>query len=105
MGSHSDSRFIYLTTKGWKTGQEHQIEISFVKHANKYYVMSETMEKAHWVQNILHDHRVKFTLKDNTFNGTAKIINKTNDSKLELEILRLMNSKPVSGLIVELNPD
>lgn len=105
MGSHSDSRFIYLTTKGWKTGQEHQIEISFVKHANKYYVMSETMEKAHWVQNILHDPRVKFTLKDNTFNGTAKIINKTNDSKLELEILRLMNSKPVSGLIVELNPD
>jgi deazaflavin-dependent oxidoreductase (nitroreductase family) len=102
--SHSDSRFLYLTTKGWKTGQEHEIEISFVKHNDKYYIMSETMDKAHWVQNIIHDPHVKFTIKDNTFSGTARIVNKINDPQLEPKILEFVSSKPVSGLIVELNP-
>ncbi|MGN6622591.1 MAG: nitroreductase/quinone reductase family protein [Candidatus Nitrosocosmicus sp.] len=104
MVSHSDSRFLYLTTKGWKTGQEHEIEISFVKHNDKYYIMSETMDKAHWVQNIMHDPNVKFTIKDNTFSGTARIVNKINDPQLEIKILEFISSKPVSGLIVELNP-
>ena len=47
--------FLQLTTKGWKTGQPHKIEIWFVEYENKYYIMSETMERAHWVQNIIHD--------------------------------------------------
>lgn len=104
MVSHSDSRFLYLTTKGWKTGQEHEIEISFVKHNDKYYIMSETMDKAHWVQNIIHDPHVKFTIKDNTFSGTARIVDKINDPQLEPKILEFVSSKPVTGLIVELNP-
>jgi deazaflavin-dependent oxidoreductase (nitroreductase family) len=102
--SHSDSRFLYLTTKGWKTGQEHEIEISFVKHDDKYYIMSETMDKAHWVQNIIHDPRIKFTIKHNTFSGIARIVDKINYPQLDFEILEFISSKPVSGLIVELNP-
>jgi hypothetical protein len=49
MGSQSDHHFLYLTTKGWKTGQKHRIEIWFVGYDNKYFIMSETMESAHWV--------------------------------------------------------
>jgi deazaflavin-dependent oxidoreductase (nitroreductase family) len=104
MGPHSDSQFLYLTTKGWKTGQPHKIEIWFVECKNKYYIMSETMEHAHWIQNIIHDQNVLFTLKKDTFKGTARIIDKAIEPQLDAEITRLMKTKPVAGLIVELAP-
>jgi deazaflavin-dependent oxidoreductase (nitroreductase family) len=104
-GSHSNSRFLYLTTKGWKTGQEHKIEIWFVEHDKKYYIMSETMEKAHWVQNIMHNSHVKIILNNNAIEATARIIDKVSDPQLESEISKLMSSKPVAGLIVELKPE
>ena len=105
MGSHTNPQFLYLTTKGWKTGQQHKIEIWFVNYENKYYIMSETMERAHWVQNIIHDPKVLFTLKQETFEGTARIIDKVKDPQLEAEISKLMSTKPVAGLIVELKPN
>lgn len=104
MGSHNNPQFLYLTTKGWKTGGQHKIEIWFVEYENKYYIMSETMEHAHWVQNIIHDSQIQFTLNHNTFEGTARIIDKVKDPQLEDEISKLMSAKPVAGLIVELKP-
>ena len=41
-------QFLYLTTQGWKTGRQHKIEIWFVSYADRYYVVSERKEKAHW---------------------------------------------------------
>ena len=105
VGSHSNSRFLYLTTKGWKSSQEHKIEIWFVEHDKKYYIMSETKEKAHWVQNIKHNPQVKITINNKTIEATARIIDKFSDPQLESDILKQMSSKPVVGLIVELNPD
>jgi hypothetical protein len=103
-GSHSKSSFLYLITKGWKSGQEHKIEIWFVEYNKKYYIMSETMEKAHWVQNIMHNPHVKIILNNNMIESTARIIDKAIDPQLEFEISKLMSSKPVAGLIVELKP-
>jgi hypothetical protein len=44
--------------------------------------MSEHLEHAHWVQNIIHDPRVSFTVRHETFEGTARLIDKIKDSKL-----------------------
>ena len=66
--------------------------------------MSETMESAHWVQNIIHDPQVLIEIKHNRFEGTARIIDKANEPKLEAKIQKLMSTKPVAGLIVELKP-
>jgi F420H(2)-dependent quinone reductase len=74
MGSHANPQFLYLTTKGWKTGKQHRIEIWFVQYNKRYYIMSELLERAHWVQNIIHDPRVLFTLKHDTYEGTARIV-------------------------------
>ena len=60
--NEQEQQFLYLTTKAWKTGRQHRIEIWFVSYADKYYVVSERKEKAHWVQNIIHDQRVLFTV-------------------------------------------
>jgi len=97
-------QFLYLTTIGWKTGRQHKIEIWFVEYNRKYYIMSEHLEHAHWVQNIIHDPRVLFTVSHETFEGTARLIDKVKDSKLAAEVSNLMSTKYGwnDGLIVEL---
>ena len=52
MGFNDNPQFLYLTTKGWKTGKQHKIEIWFVEYDKRYYVMSENMDRADWVKNI-----------------------------------------------------
>ena len=64
-----EQQFLYLASKGWKTGRQHRIEIWFVSYAGKYYVISERKEKAHWVQNIMRDQRVLVTVNSKSFEG------------------------------------
>jgi hypothetical protein len=45
--NEQERQFLYLTTKGWRTGIQHEIEIWFVFYADKYYVVSERKEKDH----------------------------------------------------------
>jgi hypothetical protein len=101
-----EQQFLYLTTKGWKTGKQHTIEIWFVSYAGKYYVISERKEKAHWVQNIIHDQRVLFTVNSKSFEGTALTVDKLTEHKLAEEVSGLMYRKYGwrDGLIVELSP-
>jgi deazaflavin-dependent oxidoreductase (nitroreductase family) len=98
------SPFLYLNTTGWKSGKRHQIEIWFVQSNEKYYIMSELRKRAHWVQNIIHNSRVSFTVNQMTLTGTARIIDQDKEPKLTAEISNLMSTKYGwnDGLIVEL---
>lgn len=100
-------QFLYLTSKGWKTGRQHKIEIWFVDYCNKYYVMSERLNHAHRVQNILHNSRVSFIVDSKTFEGFARVVDQNKDSKLAAEVSNLMDTKYSwkDGLIVELIPN
>jgi F420H(2)-dependent quinone reductase len=100
-----EQQFLYLTTKGWKTGREHRIEIWFVAYADKYYIMSERKERAHWVQNIIHNSRVTFTVNSKSLEGEARIVDKTTDASQAKEVSTLMHMKYgwSYGLIVELS--
>ena len=101
-----EQQFLYLTTKGWKTGREYRIEIWFVSYTDKYYIMSERREKAHWIQNIIHNSRVTFTVNYKSFEGKARIVDKNADSKLVEEVSNLVHTKYgwSDGLIIELTP-
>jgi deazaflavin-dependent oxidoreductase (nitroreductase family) len=103
----NQSQFLYLTTKGWKTGQNHMIEIWYVDYNDKYYIMSEHHKIAHWVQNIIHNSKVFFTVNEKTFEGTARLIDQEKDTKLANQIANLMSVKYKwdKGLITELIPD
>ena len=95
-----------MTTIGWKTGRQHRIEIWFVDYNDKYYIISERLNRAHWVQNIKHNPRVAFTVNNKNFEGNARIIDKHKESKLAAEVSNLMDRKYRwnEGLIVELIP-
>jgi hypothetical protein len=93
MSNEQEHQFLYLTTKRWKTGRQHKIEIWFVSYAGKYYVVSERKEKAHWIQNIIHNPRVKFTVNSKSFEGTARMVDKHTEYKLAEEVSSLMYKK------------
>ena len=44
--------FLYLTTRGHRSGKSHEIEIWFVPLDEAYYIVSEKRQAAHWVQNL-----------------------------------------------------
>ncbi len=95
-----------MTTLGWKTGKQHRIEIWFVEHNKKYYIISERLEDAHWVQNIKHNPAVSFSINNNVLIGNARIVDQEKESALAAEVLKLMDRKYKwnQGLIVELSP-
>jgi len=101
------SQFLYLITKGWKTGKHRKIEIWYVDYNDKYYIMSEHHKHTHWVQNIIHNPRVLFTINEKTFEGTARLVDQEKDTKLASQIANLMSAKYKwdRGLIVEIIPD
>jgi deazaflavin-dependent oxidoreductase (nitroreductase family) len=95
-----------LTTRGWKTGNQHRIEIWFVEYNERYYIISERLESAHWVQNIKQNPKVSFSISENIFTGTARIVDQQKEPGLAREVLKLMSTKYEwsQGLIVELTP-
>lgn len=71
--------FLYLTTKGRKTGKAHQIEIWYVEHGGCFYLCSEKREDADWVRNIIQNPSVEFYLAPRgqapqNQNGQASIV-------------------------------
>lgn len=54
--------FLYLTTIGHQSGKSHSIEIWYVEHEGRYYMVSEMREASHWVKNILKNPQVEFSV-------------------------------------------
>ena len=95
--------FLYLTTKGRKSGKNHEIEIWYVERYGKYYVLSGNYEKSDWVKNIRKERNITFRVNGKTFQGTANI---TKDPLLVSAVKDLMVKayKWSDGLPVELTP-
>ena len=96
-------QFLYLETTGWKTGRRHRIEIWFVEHNGRHYVMSEGGKHAHWVQNIMRNPQVSFSVAGRSIAGAAKV---AETGPVASKVKKLMKGKYGwdSGLIVELAP-
>ena len=75
-----------------------------MEHKERYYIMSELQKKADWVQNIIRNPRVSFTINDTIFKGTARIVEQDKEPQLTAEVSKLMSTKYGwnGGLIVEI---
>jgi deazaflavin-dependent oxidoreductase (nitroreductase family) len=102
--SADSQQFLYLTTKGWKSGKPHEIEIWFVPHNGKYYLVSEHRGRSHWVQNIKNEPKVSFRVANATYKGEGRLVDGEKERKLAGEVSSLMNKKYKwsFGLIIEL---
>jgi deazaflavin-dependent oxidoreductase (nitroreductase family) len=99
--------YVYLTTLGWKSGKQHEIEIWFTTFGDSYYVISENRERSHWVQNIRHHPDIVFRVDEQTHKGTARIVQATDEADLSQHICNLSIEKYGwgDGLVVELTPN
>jgi hypothetical protein len=55
--------------------------------------VSELLKLAHWVQNIIYNPRVSFTVNHTTFTGTARIIDQDKEPEFTAGVSKLMSSK------------
>lgn len=99
-------QYLYLTTKGHRTGSPHEIEIWYVAHRDCYYLVSERRERAHWVQNIQNNADISFRVGDSTYQGQGRVIVDADEPQLAEAVKQLMETKYnwSNGLIVELCP-
>jgi deazaflavin-dependent oxidoreductase (nitroreductase family) len=106
--------FLYLTTIGRKTGLPRQIEIWFVEHQGRYYMVSEAREQSKWVKNLLQAPRVHFSIgtRDATEAALAttpalgRVVTPEREPLLVERVSALMQGKYgwSDGLLVELAP-
>lgn len=67
----ADEKYLYLSTRGHRSGKRHEIEIWFVEHEGRFYIVSEKGEAAHWARNIRADPAVQFRLGEAWDDGAA----------------------------------
>ncbi len=100
------SPYLYLTTTGRKTGLPREIEIWYVEHDGKYYLLAEKFFDAHWVRNIQKDPRVRVRLNGREEDAAARILDPERDRALWELAQRLGREKYGwgEGLPVEIAP-
>lgn len=99
--------YLYLTTTGWKSGRDHEIEIWFTELEGRYYVIAEKRDRSHWVRNVRHEPRVRFRVGKEQFEGAARALDGASDRELAQRVQELSDEKYgwSAGLVVELTPD
>ncbi|MDX1991033.1 MAG: nitroreductase/quinone reductase family protein [bacterium] len=98
--------YLYLTTTGWKTGKQHEIEIWFVPYEGCFYLVAEHRDKSHWVQNIQHQPNVTWRVGETHYSGSGRAVDPTTEPEVARAVSALMDAKYQwsDGLIVELAP-
>ena len=100
-------QFLYLTTEGWKTKTPHRIEIWYIRHEGRFYLISQYRDEAHWVQNFKNHPRISFEVDRDKYVGLGRVIDTEEEQELAGKVSELMEAKYQwsDGLIVELRPE
>jgi len=69
----ADEKYVYLTTRGHRTGKPHTVELWFAAVGDRVYLSHEG-KHTDWMRNILKDNRVEFRVRGLWFRGRAKIM-------------------------------
>ena len=101
-----EQEYLYLTTRGRKTGRAHQIEIWFTRRGRSYYLVAEHGLRAHWVQNLLVEPRARWRVGTANLAGRARVVRAETAPALVRDIQARSKSKYGwgDGLVVELDP-
>ena len=111
-GPPADEDYAYMTSRGHKSGKPHSIEIWFVEHNGRCYIVAGPREQTHWLQNIRRDPVITFRVgrRDDGVPerpGRAREIDPVVEPGLASTVTALMDAKYgwSDGLIVELAYD
>jgi len=102
----SEPVYLYLTTRGRRTGLPREIEIWFTRFEGRFYVVAEHRERAQWVQNLRADPRASVRVGVRRFHARARLVDARKEPGLAREV-RARSARKYGwgdGLIVELVP-
>jgi deazaflavin-dependent oxidoreductase (nitroreductase family) len=99
-------KYLYLTTRGRKSGLPREIEIWFTSRGESYYVIAEH-PTSHWVQNLRTDARVQVRVGGKSFAASARVVSEENEPELHRSVQQLFREKYGwgEGLVFELVRD
>src|SRR5579864_4847573 len=66
-------QYLYLTTRGRKTGLPREIEIWFTHREGRFYVIAE-YPTSRWVQNLRADHKTQVRVGGQSFTAHARFV-------------------------------
>ncbi|MGA8153458.1 MAG: nitroreductase family deazaflavin-dependent oxidoreductase [Terriglobales bacterium] len=98
--------YLYLTTRGRRSGHLREIEIWFTHHDSRFYVIAE-YPTSHWVQNLQADPRVEVRAAGKKFAARAEFVSPEVEPELHRAIQEQSRSKYGwgEGVVVLLNPE
>lgn len=100
-----DEKYLYLTTRGRRSGLPREIEIWFTHLRGRFYVIAEYPD-SNWVENLRADPEVNVRVGNKQFAGKARLVPKEQDRELVAEVQALSAKKYGwgDGLLVEILP-
>lgn len=95
--------FLYLTTRGRKSGLPREIEIWFTSFDGRYYVIAEH-NTANWLLNLQAHTEVQVRIGDESLQAKARVLSPETDTGLHKKVAELSRQKYgwSDGVIVEL---
>jgi deazaflavin-dependent oxidoreductase (nitroreductase family) len=85
--SLADDDFCYLTTTGRRSGRPHTIEIWFALNGGTLYLLSGGRDKADWVKNAARQPEVQVRIREQVFNGQARLVTDAQEDALARKLL------------------
>jgi len=102
----ASEQYLYLTTRGRRSGEPREIEIWFTFHSGRFYVIAEHAT-SNWVENIKANGAVRVRVAGDDFAASARLLSQETEPELQHLISGLSIKKYGwgEGLIVEILPE
>ena len=106
MADFDREQYLYLTTRGRKSGRPREIEIWFTHRDGRFYIIAEN-DISHWLQNLRANPEVQVRVAGEKFTAKARVLAPERDLELRSEVQQLSHSKYgwSDGTVVELAPE
>lgn len=103
--SFEREQYLYLTTRGRKSGLPREIEIWFTHRDGRFYLIAE-YPTSHWLQNLRAHPETQVRVSGEKFAARARIVSPQTEPELHRAIADLSSKKYGwgEGTVVELIP-
>jgi deazaflavin-dependent oxidoreductase (nitroreductase family) len=86
-GQFADEDFCYLTSTGRVSGRPHTIEIWFALNQHTLYMLAGGRDRSDWVKNLLRDPVVTVRIRDVSYSGQARVVERPDEDALARRIV------------------
>jgi hypothetical protein len=94
--------------EGRKAGKKERIEVYLVENEDRFYILAEGQRNTHWLQHVVHNHIISFSVCSRSFGAIARIVHSQNGHKeIANQITEVIHGKykrnksPIVALTIE----